>query len=150
MVSNGRDREDESSSFPSSDPRVPRRGTEDRPPILSYREFWSHYVGLHQRPLTRRLHFAGTTGAILCVLAAVLYRELWLLLGAPVIAYGLAWIGHFVVEKNGPATFRYPLRSLAADFHMFGLMSAGRMNDEVGRLTMPNEMSQESDTQAQQ
>jgi len=44
-----------------------------------------------------------------------------LLAVVPVISYGLAWIGHFFVEKNAPATFRYPFRSLVADFYMYGL-----------------------------
>ena len=99
----------------------------------TYEAFWAFYIGEHRRPLTRRLHFAGTSGAILCVAAAVLSGYIWLLALAPVIAYGLAWAGHFWVEKNTPATFRHPLRSLRADFHMYALMLAGRMDDEVQR-----------------
>ena len=98
-----------------------------------YREFWVFYVGEHRRPLTRRLHFAGTTGAILCIAAAIYFGGVWLAVLAPVIAYGLAWTGHFWVEKNSPATFKYPLWSLTADFHMYALMVAGRMDDEVRR-----------------
>ncbi len=99
----------------------------------NYKEFWTFYVGEHRQPLTRRLHFAGTTGAILCVVAATLSGIVWLLAFAPVIAYAMAWSGHFWVEKNVPATFRYPFRSLIADFHMYALMMTGRMNDEVNR-----------------
>ncbi len=110
----------------------------------SYREFWRFYVGEHRKPLTRRLHFAGTSGALLCVLAAIVAGLPWLLLGAPVIAYGLAWTGHALVEKNTPATFRHPLRSLVADFHMYGLMWAGRMDAEVRRLTAPGEARHEA------
>ncbi len=98
-----------------------------------YKEFWAYYVGEHRRPLTRRLHFVGTTGAILCVAAAIYFGNVWLLALVPVIAYGLAWAGHFWVEKNAPATFQYPLWSLIADLHMYALMVTGRMDDEVRR-----------------
>ena len=57
----------------------------------TYEAFWAFYVGEHRRPLTRRLHFAGTSGAIICVAAAVLSGYFWLLALAPVIAYG--WPG---------------------------------------------------------
>jgi hypothetical protein len=102
--------------------------------IRNYREFWTFYVGEHRKPLTRRLHFAGTTGAILSIAAALFLANFWWLVAAPVIAYGLAWSGHFWVERNRPATFKYPLWSLAADFRMYGLMLAGRMDAEVRRL----------------
>ena len=99
-----------------------------------YREFWAFYVSEHRQPLNRRLHFAGMTGAILCVAAATLSGNFWLLAFAPVIAYAMAWSGHFWVEKNVPATFRYPFRSLIADFHMYAFMAIGRMDDEVKRV----------------
>lgn len=44
-----------------------------------------------------------------------------------VFAYGCAWIGHFKIEKNRPATFRYPVWSLAADFKMWSHMVRGRL-----------------------
>lgn len=140
-MSSGTKQEGGGSSSPFPNPGLRQGGAEDRPPIRTYRGFWAYYVGKHQRPLTRLLHLVGTTGAVLCVLAAVLSDQAWLLLGAPVVSYGLAWIGHFVVENNAPATFRYPLRSLVADFHMYGLMCAGRMDDEVRRLTAPQATS---------
>ncbi len=100
----------------------------------SYREFWPVYVASHRHPWTRRLHFAGTTGAIISIVAAALFREPGLLLVAAVIGYGFAWCGHAFVERNRPATFRHPWWSLIGDVHMYGLMWAGRMDAEVRRF----------------
>ena len=38
---------------------------------------------------------------------------------APVLAYGLAWIGHLIFQKNKPATFEAPIYSVMGDFRMF-------------------------------
>jgi hypothetical protein len=48
------------------------------------------------------------------------------ILGGVVLAYACAWVGHFIIEKNRPATFTYPLWSLAGDFRMWSEMLRGR------------------------
>ena len=100
----------------------------------SYREFWPFYVSQHLKPGTRLLHFIGTSAAILCIIAAIVSHDWWLLLIGPFVSYGPAWVAHFFVERNKPATFSYPLWSLIGDFHMYGLMWAGRMEREIRRL----------------
>jgi hypothetical protein len=47
-------------------------------------------------------------------------------LGGVLLAYAHAWVGHFVLEKNRPATFTYPLWSLAGDFVLYGRMLRGK------------------------
>ena len=99
----------------------------------TFEEFWPYYVGEHRRPVTRTLHFVGTHLALLCVVLSAVVSP-WMLAAAPVLGYGLAWIGHFFFEKNRPATFTYPLWSLRGDLRMLRLTWAGRMDDEVARL----------------
>ena len=99
----------------------------------SFAEFWPFYLREHSRPRTRALHYAGTSLVIaILLLAALTGRWLWLL-AVPVAGYGFAWIAHYRVEKNRPATFTYPLWSLAADFKMWWLWLTGRMPGELER-----------------
>jgi hypothetical protein len=94
-------------------------------------DFWPFYVAAHQHPRNRFFHFLGTCLGFACLFtAAFTERPLWLLAGT-VIGYSLAWVGHFLIEKNNPATFRHPLWSLKADFRMFYLMLNGKMAAEI-------------------
>ena len=99
----------------------------------SYRAFWPLYLREHRRPLTRRLHVLGTLGGLALLALAFLLKQGWLVLGALVFAYGLAWFAHFRIERNRPATFRHPLWSLMADFHMVALAVTGRLGPELRR-----------------
>lgn len=93
----------------------------------SFSEFYPYYLDEHRDPNCRRLHFVGSV-LVLVVLASVLATGAWLwLLAVPVIGYGFAWLGHFVFEKNRPATFKYPLYSLMGDWVMFRDILIGRI-----------------------
>jgi hypothetical protein len=99
----------------------------------SFAEFWPYYLREHAKPVTRALHFAGTGAGLLLFLFALLSGNYWLLLVALICGYGPAWIGHFFVEKNRPATFRHPFWSLIADFRMFFLFITGQLGAELRR-----------------
>ena len=99
----------------------------------SYSEFWPFYLREHGKPATRALHYAGTSLVVLLLIAAVLLRQWWLLIVLPVAGYAFAWVAHFFVEKNRPATFTYPAWSLRADFHMWWLWLTGRLAPELER-----------------
>jgi len=101
--------------------------------ITSYREFWPYYLNEHRRPRTRALHLAGTSVATVLLIAAVLYANVWLFLASLLAGYGPAWFAHFAVEKNQPATFRYPLWSLISDYRMAATWLIGRLSRELKR-----------------
>ncbi|MFO0757185.1 MAG: DUF962 domain-containing protein [Byssovorax sp.] len=103
-------------------------------PFQSFEDFWPFYVREHANKTNRTLHFIGTSLAMGCVAAAALTKRKAFLLAAPVMGYGFAWFGHFVVEGNRPATFKYPAWSLRGDFRMWRLIAAGEMDDEVARV----------------
>ncbi len=94
----------------------------------SFREFYPHYLAEHRNRTCRRLHFVGLV-LVLAVFALVIggWLSAWWLLSLPVIGYGFAWVGHFVFEKNRPATFRHPLYSFVGDWVMFKDMLTGRI-----------------------
>jgi hypothetical protein len=92
----------------------------------SFAEFYPFYLAEHRHPVSRRLHLAGTTISILVLAAAIWLQSWWLLLGAFVQGYSLAWIGHWFFERNRPATFRHPLWSFAGDWRMWWEALRGR------------------------
>jgi hypothetical protein len=95
--------------------------------LSSFGEFYPSYLEEHADRTSRRLHFVGTSLALLLLVYALATRRWSVLILAPVVGYGFAWIGHYVFEKNRPATFRHPLYSLMGDCRMWLDMLRGRV-----------------------
>lgn len=107
--------------------------------IVTYAEFWTYYLREHARPATRAWHYVGTSLALFCFAAALATSTWWLLAAMVVAGYGPAWIGHFIVEKNRPATLRYPLWSLISDFRLYIVWLRGRMPHELAKAGIASE-----------
>lgn len=103
------------------------------PRIETFEDFWPYYVRAHKNPANRALHTVGTLAALGTVATAVVTARPLLLLLAPVVGYGPAWFGHFVLEGNRPATFGHVFYSLAGDARMLWLTLQGKMGAEVER-----------------
>ena len=99
----------------------------------SYQEFWPHYLLEHGKSNTRFLHFIGTGIAIVFLFNFLLAQHWPSLFIALIAGYFFAWIGHYVIEKNRPATFTHPVWSLISDFRMFFLWLGRGLESELER-----------------
>ena len=97
----------------------------------SFSEFWPFYVTEHSRHGTRVMHLIGTTIGVGVMIYFIVVGPWWLFPLGLVPGYGAAWIAHFLIEKNRPATFEYPLWSFMGDYKMIALMLTGKMQDEL-------------------
>lgn len=99
--------------------------------IQSFNEFYPFYLTEHQHTTSRLLHVIGTSLFFALAFTALVTGQLNLLWLCPVMGYGFAWIGHFFFEKNKPATFQYPLWSLASDFKLYFQILTGKQKLKV-------------------
>lgn len=101
--------------------------------IERFRDFWPYYLQEHAQAGTRALHYTGTTLVILIAACAPVARSWWPLAALPLAGYGFAWAGHSLIERNRPATFRYPFWSLRADMLMWLRFMTGHMGADLAR-----------------
>ena len=105
----------------------------------SFSEFWPFYTLEHSKSGTRVLHLIGTIAGVGLLIYLIVTGRWWLFPLGLIPGYGFAWFAHFVVEKNRPATFQYPLWSFMGDYKMIAMMLAGRMHSELERARQLND-----------
>jgi hypothetical protein len=95
---------------------------------VNFKEYYQHYLTLHQHPKCRLLHFIGQIVTIVFTVF-VLYNWYWLLIPAiPFVVYPFAWSGHYFFENNKPAAFTHPVYAKLADLVMFKDILLGRLS----------------------
>jgi hypothetical protein len=100
----------------------------------TFDEFYAFYLSQHLHPMTRLSHVAGMTLGWIAVLAAILLREPWLLIGLPLFGYAGAIPSHYIWEKNKPASFlgvREFIWSIGGDLRQFVGYYTGRLTADV-------------------
>tara|TARA_B100000963_G_C22185412_1_gene476346 strand:- start:199 stop:504 length:306 start_codon:yes stop_codon:yes gene_type:complete len=85
----------------------------------SFKEFYPYYLKEHGLPRTKLFHFMGTFFSFIFLTLLFISLNPLYFFAALLSGYGAAWISHFFIEKNKPATFSYPLYSLMGDYKMF-------------------------------
>ena len=83
------------------------------------KEFYPYYLREHNDKYTKLFHFIGTSFTFFFLFAFIATFNFFYLILIPLSGYGFAWVSHFFIEKNKPATFTYPLFSLVSDYIMF-------------------------------
>jgi len=99
--------------------------------IETYEEFFPYYLREHSLPVTRGFHYVGTTLFLASLIAFFVTFHWGYLVFALVIGYLFAWIGHFFVEHNRPATFSYPGWSFISDLKMYFLFITGQLGKHL-------------------
>jgi len=102
--------------------------SKEKTQFKSYEEFFVYYMKEHQHPGCRALHYLGTVLGTTLVLMSIFTGNYWFILAAILSGYGCAWIGHFGIEKNIPATFGYPGWSFISDYRMCYLFLTGKID----------------------
>ena len=111
--------------LPGSNPRWNGRMSTER--FTRFADFYPFYLSEHSNATCRRLHFIGSTGVLGCLFQLLRTGNPTWVLYALLCGYGFAWVGHFVFEKNRPATFKYPLYSFIGDWVMYADIWRGRI-----------------------
>ena len=85
----------------------------------NFKDFYPYYLSEHDHKYTKLLHFIGTSIAIFFYIRFFMTFDFMFLFYSFLSGYGFAWVAHFFVEHNKPATFTYPFYSFIGDHLMY-------------------------------
>ncbi len=97
-------------------------------PIKNYHEFYRFYLTEHRNIMSRRLHVEGSSIGLYFFAKGIKQRKVKYFAYGLLSGYACAWIGHFVFEKNKPASFKQPIYSFISDWKMFSDVLRGNLS----------------------
>jgi hypothetical protein len=101
---------------------------------MTFKEYYKHYLTLHQNKWNRRLHILGqlTTIATFIFITYLIIKVINLLFFHYIVLFPssfipFAWSGHFFLEKNKPASFKNPWWAKRSDWVMLKDILIGKI-----------------------
>ena len=85
----------------------------------NFKDFYPYYLSEHSHKTTKLLHFIGTSISLYFLFNFFRTFDFVYIILSLLSGYGFSWISHFFIEKNKPATFKYPFYSFIGDHLMF-------------------------------
>ena len=85
----------------------------------NFKDFYPYYLSEHSHKTTKLLHFIGTSISLYFLFNFFIKFDFIYIIFSLLSGYGFAWVSHFFIEKNKPATFKYPFYSFIGDHLMF-------------------------------
>ena len=85
----------------------------------NFKDFYPYYLSEHSHKTTKLLHFIGTSISLYFLFSFFRTLDFVYIILSLLSGYGFAWVSHFFIEKNKPATFKYPFYSFIGDHLMF-------------------------------
>jgi len=85
----------------------------------NFKDFYPYYLSEHSHKTTKLLHFIGTSISLYFLFSFFRTFDFIYIILSLLSGYGFAWVSHFFIEKNKPATFKYPFYSFIGDHLMF-------------------------------
>jgi len=85
----------------------------------NFKDFYPYYLSEHSHKTTKLLHFIGTSISLYFLFNFFRTFDFLYIILSLLSGYGFAWVSHFFIEKNKPATFKYPFYSFIGDHLMF-------------------------------
>ena len=104
----------------------------------TYKDFFPFYLREHSKKNTRILHYIGTIGYQALLWSLIVTQNYYFIPLILIAGYGPAWVAHFFIEKNKPATFKYPLYSFIGDWVMLKDIILGKVMNISHSPTLPS------------
>ena len=89
-----------------------------RDKFKSFKAFYPYYLSEHKLKINKILHMIGSFSGLFFLTFCIISKKFYYSPLSLIFGYFFAWIGHFIFEKNKPATFQYPLYSFIGDWVM--------------------------------
>ena len=95
--------------------------------FTSFKKFYPYYLSEHKLKINKILHIIGSLLGLISLITVVYLENYKYIPLSFLFGYTFAWIGHFVFEKNKPATFKYPIYSFMGDWVMLKDVLIGKI-----------------------